>query len=132
MRIQWLRFYDDYNNRTVIGKKKNSAKTNRGEVSKTFKLNSTIAFQQPGAQLQGHEHCAGQGAAQHFQVGFPSQQGVAQHIQAGLPSHRAPGMPDVGNDVRCVDVTGGNAGLSTPEVGNDYTNCSQQEWSKHR
>ena len=107
---------------------KNTArKASRGEVSKTFKLNSTIAFQQPGAQLQGHEHCAGQG--------------VAQHIQVGFPSHHAPGMPDVGNDVRCVDVTGENAGLSRPEklgpeVGNDYTNCSQQdrinEWSKHR
>jgi len=54
-------------------KKKAARKPNRCEVSKTFRLNSTIAFQQPGAQLQGHEHCAGQGVAQHFQVGLPSQ-----------------------------------------------------------
>jgi len=32
MQIQWLRFYDDYNNRTVIGKEKTARKANRGEV----------------------------------------------------------------------------------------------------
>ena len=60
MRIRWLRLYDDYNNRAVMGKEKNAArKANRGEVNKTFRLNSTVGFQQPGAQLQGHDHCAG-------------------------------------------------------------------------
>jgi len=65
-----------------MGKEKNTVrKANRCEVSKTFRLNSTIAFQQPGAQLQGHEHCAGEGIAPHFQV--------------GLPSQHSPGMPGV-------------------------------------
>jgi len=69
-----------------MGQEKNaSRKANRCEVSQTFGLSSTIAFQQPGAQLQRHEHCAGQGVAQHFQV--------------GLPSQHSPGMPGVGNDV---------------------------------
>ena len=74
MRIRQLRLYDDYNYRAGIGKeKKCSTKANRCEVSKTFRLHSTVALQQPGAQLQGHEYCAGQGVAQHFQVGLPSQ-----------------------------------------------------------
>jgi len=82
----WLRLYDDYNNRAIIGKEKNAArKANRCEVSKTFRIHSTVAFRQPGAQLQRHEHCAGQGVVQHFQV--------------GLPSEHSPGMPGVGNDV---------------------------------
>ena len=38
-------------------------KANRGEVSKTFRLHSTVALQQPGVQLQRHEHCAGQAVA---------------------------------------------------------------------
>ena len=73
MRIRWVRLYDEYKN--VIGKEKKHAarKANRGEVSKTFRLHSAVAFQQPGVQLQGHEHCTGQAAAQHFQVGWPSQ-----------------------------------------------------------
>jgi len=84
----WLRLYDDFNNRSVMAKEKNAArKANRCEVSKTFRFHSTVAFQQPGAQLQRHEHCAGPG------------QGVAQHFQVGLPSQHSPGMPDVGNDV---------------------------------
>ena len=62
--------YDEYNYRAVIGKeKKCSTKANRCEVSKTFRLHSTVALQQPGVQLQGQEHCAGQAVAQHFQVG---------------------------------------------------------------
>ena len=52
-----------------MGKEKNAArKANRGEVIKTFRLHSTVALQQPGVQLRGHEHCAGQAVAQHFQV----------------------------------------------------------------
>jgi len=86
MRIQWLRLYDEYNYRAVIGKGKNAArKANRGEVSKTFRHHSMVAFRQPGAQLQRHEHCAGQAVAQHFQV--------------GLRSLHSPGKPGVGNDV---------------------------------
>jgi len=47
-----------------MGKEKNAArKANRCEVSKMFTFKSTTAFQQPGAQLQGYEHCAGQGVA---------------------------------------------------------------------
>ena len=69
-----------------MGKEKNAArKANRGEVIKTFRLHSTVALQQPGVQLQGHEHCAGQA--------------VAQHLQVGLPGQDSPGMPGVGNDV---------------------------------
>jgi len=66
-------------------KKIAARKANRYEDSKTFRLNSTVAFQQPGAQQQRHEHCAGQSVAQHFRV--------------GLPSQHSPGMPGVGNDV---------------------------------
>ena len=44
--------YDDYNNRAIMSKEKNAAqKGNRGEGSKTFRLHSTVAFQQPGVQL---------------------------------------------------------------------------------
>jgi len=86
MRIRWLRLYDEYNNRSVIDKGKNATReANRGEVSKTFRLHSAVASQQPGAQLQIHEHCAGQG--------------IAQHFQSGLPSQHSPGMLGVGNDV---------------------------------
>jgi len=54
MGIQWLRLYDDDNNWDVMGKEKNAArKANRCEVTKTFRLHSTVAFQQPGAQLAG-------------------------------------------------------------------------------
>ena len=59
-------------------------------LAKRFRLHSAVAFQQPEAQLQGHEHCAGQAVAQHFQV--------------GLPSQHPPGMPGVGNDVWYGDV----------------------------
>jgi len=73
MRILWLRLCADYNNRADIGKEKIAApKANRCEDSKTFRLHSTVAFQQPGVQLQRHEHCAGQGVAQHFQAGAES------------------------------------------------------------
>jgi len=76
MRTRWLREYEENNYRAVIGKEKNAArKANRCEVSKTFRLKSTVAFQQPGVQLQKHEHCAGQA--------------VAQHVQGGLPSHHS-------------------------------------------
>jgi len=86
MRIRQLRLYDEDNYRAVIGKEKNAArKTNRCEVSKASRLYSTVALQQPGAQLQGHEHCAGQGVAQYFQVGLPSQD--------------CAGKPGLGNDV---------------------------------
>ena len=86
MRIRQLRLYDAYNYRAVIGKGKYAArKANRCEVSKTFRLKSTVAFQQPGAQLQWHEHCAGQAVAQHFQV--------------EASSRHSPGKPGEGNDV---------------------------------
>ena len=118
MRIRQLRLYDEYNYRAVIGKeKKCSTKANRCEVSKTYRLHSTVALQQPGTQLQGHAHCAGQG--------------VAQYFQGGLPSQDSAGIPGVGNDVRDDDVAGENVGLSELEKlglghegGNDYTNCT--------
>jgi len=69
-----------------MGKEKNAArKANRGEVSKTFRLYSAVALQQPGAQRQRHEHCAGQGVAQYFQIGLPGQDSA--------------GILGVGNDV---------------------------------
>ena len=78
-------------------------------------LHSTVAFQQPGAQLQRHEHCAGQAVAQHFRV--------------GLPSQNSPGMPGVGNDGRYDDVADENVWSSKREKlglghegGNEYTN----------
>jgi len=99
----------------------------RGRKRLPHGLRSTVASQQPGAQLQRHEHFAGQG--------------VAQHFQAGLPSQHSPGMPGVDNDVWCDDVAGENVWLSRrekhgPEGVNDYTNCTQRdrinECSKHR
>jgi len=57
-----------------MGKERNAARNaNRFEISKMFRLHSTVALQQPGSQLQRHEHCAGQGVAPQFQVGLPSQ-----------------------------------------------------------
>ena len=74
-------------------------------------------IQQPGAQLRGHEHCAGQVVAQHFQV--------------EVSSRHSPGKPGEGNDVRDDDVAGENVGLSELEKlglghegGNEYTNCT--------
>ena len=72
-------------------------------VIKTFRLQSTGAFRQPGVQLQGHEHCAEQA------------QGVAQHFQEGLPSHHSPGKLGVGNDVRGIDEAGENVWLPSRE-----------------
>jgi len=72
--------------RLLSARKKHAArKANRGEVSKTFRFHSTVEFQQPGVQLQRHEHRAGQA--------------VAQHSQVGLPSQHSTGKPGVGNDV---------------------------------
>jgi len=64
-------------------KKKAARKSNRCEVSEMFRLNSTVASQQPGAQLQGREHCARQAGAQNFQVELPSQPppGIAGRVE---------------------------------------------------
>jgi len=60
-------------------------KANRYEVSKKFRLHSMVALQRPGAQLQRHVYCTGQGEA--------------QHIDVGLPNQDSAGTPGVGNNV---------------------------------
>ena len=106
-----------------MDKEKNAVrKANQCDVSKTFRLHSTVAFQQPGVQLQRHDHCTGQAVVQHFQVGMPRQ--------------HSPDMPGVGNDVAGENVWLSKLEKLGPEGGNDYTNCTQQDritvWSKHR
>jgi len=94
-------------------KKKAARKSNRCEVSKIFRLNSTVASQQPGAQLQKHEHCA--------------EQAVAQHFQVGLPGQHSPDMPGVDNDVAGENVWLSKLEKLGPEGRNDYTNCTLQD-----
>ena len=68
-------------------------------------------------------------------------QGVAQYFQVGLPSQDSAGKPGEGNDVRDDDIAGENEWWTRleklgPGDGNYYTKCTEQDrinvWSKHR
>ena len=70
MRIQWLRFYDNYNNRTVIGKKKQREKQTEVRLAKRLSLIQRLRFSNLALNYKDTSTARDRAQLNTFRLGF--------------------------------------------------------------